>query len=99
MLPGILASMAYLGMPLAQVMVIMINMTNIMIIMISVVMILTKVSFAGASLVTSFFLARRGKAFLEPGQDLEAAVNRYMNEYSMIFMIFTPMTNCDAMVI
>ena len=63
--------------------------------MISVVMILTKVSFAGASLVTSFFLARRGKAFLEPGQDLEAAVNRYMNEYSysMIFMIFTSMTN------
>ena len=73
----------------------MINMTIIMIIMISGVMIMTKVSFAGASLVTSFFLARRGKAFLEPGQDLEAAVNRYMNEYSysMIFMIFTSMTN------
>ena len=29
MLPGILASMAYLGMPLAQVMVIMVNMTII----------------------------------------------------------------------
>ena len=33
-----------------------------------------KVSFAGASLITSFFLARRGKAFLLPGQDLELAV-------------------------
>ena len=33
-----------------------------------------QVSFAGASLITSFFLARRGKAFLLPGQDLELAV-------------------------
>ena len=37
-------------------------------------MIMIQVSFAGASLVTSFFLARRGKAFLQPGQDIEIAV-------------------------
>ena len=36
---------------------------------------LLQVSFAGASLVTSYFLARRGKAFIGPGQDLDLAVN------------------------
>ena len=70
MLPGILASLAYLGMPVAQV-----EFTFMIIVKINMeLIIMMKVSFAGASLVTSFFLARRGKAFLQPGQDIEIAV-------------------------
>ena len=74
MLPGILASLAYLGMPVAQVEFILMIVVNINMELI----VMMKVSFAGASLVTSFFLARRGKAFLQPGQDIEIAVMMMM---------------------
>ena len=82
MLPGILASLAYLGMPVAQVVFILMIVVNINMELI----VMMKVSFAGASLVTSFFLARRGKAFLQPGQDIEIAVMMMMM-MMMIIMI------------
>ena len=50
----------------------------IIIIKIKIILLMMKVSFAGASLITSFFLARRGKAFLLPGQDIENAVMMIM---------------------
>ena len=83
MLPGILASLAYLGMPVAQVEFILMIVVNINMELI----VMMKVSFAGASLVTSFFLARRGKAFLQPGQDIEIAVMMMMMMMMMIIII------------
>ena len=83
MLPGILASLAYLGMPVAQVDFILMFIVNINMELI----IMMKVSFAGASLVTSFFLARRGKAFLQPGQDIEIAVMMMMMMMMIIIIL------------
>ena len=83
MLPGILASLAYLGMPVAQVEFILMIVVNINMELI----VMMKVSFAGASLVTSFFLARRGKAFLQPGQDIEIAVVMMMMIIIILIML------------
>ena len=83
MLPGILASLAYLGMPVAQVEFILMIVVNINMELI----VMMKVSFAGASLVTSFFLARRGKAFLQPGQDIEIAVMMMMMIIIILIML------------